>query len=54
MKLFKKYSIVVVALLFVQVAFSQFTIPQKPNKQTSVYDYAKVLSASEKANLEQN
>ena len=33
--------------------FAQFTIPEKPNFQTSVYDYASVLSASEKAQLEE-
>lgn len=34
-------------------AFAQFTIPEKPSFQTSVYDYAKVLSAEEKTQLEQ-
>jgi len=33
--------------------FSQFTIPKKPSFQTSVYDYANVLSADEKAQLEE-
>lgn len=33
--------------------FAQFTIPEKPSFQTSVYDYAKVLSASEKTQLEE-
>lgn len=33
--------------------FAQFTIPEKPSFQTSVYDYANVLSASEKAQLEE-
>jgi uncharacterized protein len=33
--------------------FAQFTIPEKPSFQTSVYDYAKVLSADEKAQLEE-
>ncbi|TPG38229.1 TPM domain-containing protein [Flavobacterium pectinovorum] len=33
--------------------FAQFTIPEKPSLQTSVYDYANVLSASEKAQLEE-
>ena len=32
--------------------FSQFTIPEKPSFQTSVYDYANVLSPEEKAALE--
>jgi uncharacterized protein len=34
-------------------SFAQFTIPEKPNFQTSVYDYAKLLSESEKQQLEQ-
>jgi uncharacterized protein len=33
--------------------FAQFTIPEKPSFQTSVYDYANVLSAQEKAQLEE-
>lgn len=35
------------------VLSAQFTIPEKPSFQTSVYDYAKVLSADEKAQLEE-
>jgi uncharacterized protein len=33
--------------------FAQFTIPEKPSLQTSVYDYANVLSPQEKAQLEE-
>ncbi len=33
--------------------FAQFTIPEKPSFQTSVYDYANVLSAQEKTQLEE-
>ncbi|TDO70023.1 uncharacterized protein EV143_112100 [Flavobacterium chryseum] len=33
--------------------FAQFTIPEKPSFQTSVYDYANVLSAAEKSQLEE-
>ena len=33
--------------------FAQFTIPEKPSFQTSVYDYANVLSPEEKAQLEE-
>ncbi|MCF6168307.1 TPM domain-containing protein [Lutibacter sp.] len=51
-RLFKKYSTFLIAILLVQVAFGQFTIPEKPTLQTSVYDYAKLLSASQKAALE--
>ncbi|MEX1382863.1 YgcG family protein, partial [Lutibacter sp.] len=49
----KKYSTFFIAILFVQVAFGQFTIPDKPKLQTSVYDYANLLSASQKSTLEQ-
>ncbi|WP_309642657.1 TPM domain-containing protein [Flavobacterium sp.] len=44
---------VVVCLLFANIGFAQFTIPEIPKLQTSVYDYAKVLSDSEKAQLEE-
>ena len=33
--------------------FAQFTIPEKPSFQTSVYDYAAILSAQEKKQLEE-
>src|SRR6476660_7605553 len=33
--------------------FAQYTIPEKPSFQTSVYDYANVLSPQEKAQLEE-
>jgi uncharacterized protein len=42
-----------VCLLFTQIGFAQFTIPEKPTLQTSVYDYANVFSATEKAQLEE-
>ncbi|RBN50478.1 TPM domain-containing protein [Flavobacterium psychrolimnae] len=42
-----------VCLLFTQIGLAQFTIPEKPTLQTSVYDYANVLSATEKAQLEE-
>lgn len=44
---------VIVCLLFTQFSFGQFTIPEKPELQTSVYDYANVLSATEKSQLEE-
>jgi len=44
---------VIVCLLFTQISFGQFTIPEKPELQTSVYDYANVLSATEKSQLEE-
>jgi uncharacterized protein len=49
----KKYTALFIAILFVQVAFGQFTIPEKPKLQTSVYDYANMLTASQKSALEQ-
>ena len=51
-KMLKKYSLLFIAIFFVQVAIGQFTIPVKPKLQTSVYDYANLLSASQKTALE--
>lgn len=51
-KIAKKYTVLLIAMLLVQVAFSQFTIPEKPKLQTSVYDYAKLLSSNQKSSLE--
>ena len=42
-----------VCFLFTQISFAQFDIPEKPVFQTSVYDYANVLNANEKAQLEE-
>jgi len=42
-----------VLCFFTQLGFAQFDIPEKPKFQTSVYDYANLLNASEKAQLEQ-
>lgn len=42
-----------ICFLFTQISFAQFTIPEKPSLQTSVYDYANVLNANEKAQLEE-
>lgn len=42
-----------VLLLLQNIGFAQYNIPEKPNFQTSVYDYAEVLSSSEKIQLEQ-
>ncbi len=49
----KLNSFLILFLLQVSLGFAQFTIPPVPEFQTSVYDYAKVLSAQEKSNLEQ-
>ncbi|MBY0485762.1 MAG: TPM domain-containing protein [Flavobacteriaceae bacterium] len=47
--------ILLICLLFLlsHLGFAQFTIPPKPEFQTSVYDYAKLLSDSEKSQLEE-
>ena len=50
--IFKKYTTFFITILFVQVVFGQFTIPEKPKIQTSVYDYANLLSGSQKTALE--
>ena len=42
-----------VSLLLAPAGFAQFEIPKKPDLQTSVYDYAGILSASEKSSLEE-
>jgi len=53
----KKYNLLSVLLLFcflfTQTSFAQFTIPEKPTVQTSVYDYANLLSGAEKVALEE-
>ncbi|MFD2588361.1 TPM domain-containing protein [Croceitalea marina] len=49
---FRKVSILL-ALFFTALAWGQFTIPEKPKKQTSVYDYVNLLSTPEKSRLEQ-
>ena len=36
-----------------QKGYSQFKIPEKPTFQTSVYDYANLLQANQKAQLEE-
>jgi uncharacterized protein len=39
--------------LFSSISYAQYEIPSKPKKQTSVYDYAKVLSKKNAAYLEE-
>jgi uncharacterized protein len=51
-KSIKKYTVFFIIILLAQVAFSQFTIPEKPKLQTSVYDYANLLTSEQKSNLE--
>ncbi|SHM83905.1 YgcG family protein [Polaribacter sp. KT 15] len=51
MKAFKNIGFLL--LFFVtQISFGQFTIPEIPKEQTSVYDYVNLLTASQKTNLE--
>ena len=52
-KYFRSVSLLLLVVGFTQLSFGQFTIPEKPKLQTSVYDYASILSANEKAALEQ-
>jgi uncharacterized protein len=40
-------------LFSTHLSFAQFEIPEKPSFQTSIYDYAKLLSDSEKQQLEE-
>lgn len=47
----KKLVLVVLVLTGI-FAQAQYTIPEKPSFQTSVYDYANILNASEKKQLE--
>jgi uncharacterized protein len=49
----KETFFLVVALFCFLPTFAQFEIPKKPSFQTSVYDYANVLSAQEKTQLEE-
>lgn len=42
-----------IAFLCTVLSWAQFTIPEKPSKQTSVYDYVNLLSIAQKGNLEQ-
>ncbi|MFD1604193.1 TPM domain-containing protein [Flavobacterium artemisiae] len=46
-------SFFLIAFFTFSSVFAQFDIPEKPSFQTSVYDYANVLSASEKTQLEE-
>ncbi|ABQ04921.1 TPM domain-containing protein [Flavobacterium johnsoniae] len=48
-----QFSFLFIAFFICNTIFAQFDIPKKPDFQTSVYDYANVLSASEKTQLEE-
>ena len=48
-----KDSIFILFLCSISLAWGQFTIPEKPQLQTSVYDYVSLLSKNDKEALEQ-
>ncbi len=48
-----QFLLITFLFLLSHLGFSQFEIPKKPDFQTSVYDYAKLLSDSEKSQLEE-
>lgn len=48
-----RLTFIILAFFTFACSFAQFTIPEKPGFQTSVYDYANVLNADEKAQLEE-
>ena len=53
-QLFKfNFSTLLLFLMLSQIGLAQFTIPEKPDFQTSVYDYAGLLNENEKAQLEE-
>lgn len=51
--LYPRASLFVLVFLCISIAWGQFTIPKKPQKQTSVYDYVNLLSSSQSQALEQ-
>jgi len=48
-----KFSVAIAFLLLHQLGFAQYNIPKKPSFQTSVYDYANILEANQKKQLEE-
>jgi uncharacterized protein len=53
LKMKASFYLIAFLLLHCGIVSAQFTIPEKPSFQTSVYDYANVLSAEEKTQLEE-
>ncbi|MHB0754422.1 TPM domain-containing protein [Polaribacter sp. M15] len=47
-----KAFILFAAFFFTQIVLGQFTIPEKPKFQTSIYDYTELLSKNQKLSLE--
>jgi len=50
---FFQLAFLLITFLTCNCIFAQFEIPKKPELQTSVYDYANILSATEKSQLEE-
>ncbi len=50
---YRKASVLVVFLFVFGGAFGQYKIPEKPKKETSIYDYINLLPDAEKKTLEQ-
>ena len=48
-----RFTFLLLAFFTFNGIFAQFTIPEKPTLQTSVYDYANILNATEKKQLEE-
>ncbi|OYX82346.1 MAG: methanol dehydrogenase [Flavobacteriales bacterium 32-34-25] len=48
-----QFAFLLIVLFSSNCIFSQFTIPEKPSLQTSVYDYANLFNANEKTQLEE-
>lgn len=48
-----QFALLFLVFLSFNAVFAQYTIPEIPKLQTSVYDYANILSATEKAQLEE-
>ena len=53
MKNFRLFAIAFAMIFATIQSYGQFEIPEKPSFQTSVYDYAKILSDTEKTELEE-
>lgn len=49
----KNLYLIIVLILQASFSFAQYTIPEVPKLQTSVYDYANVLNTTEKTALEE-
>ena len=52
LRFLKKYSVLFITVLVANAVVAQYTIPDKPKLQTSVYDYANLLSQQQKSALE--